>query len=219
MRQRSNVSSSVNRLRPFRRLITSSTSLWAWCVNSVLTSLMTGLPGLKLPRFWSCKPLLARLEQQLALLIGGPHDLPARQRTLRAEIAWSYDLLSMSEQRLFRRLGVFVDGFALPPAQAVGDAFGDLGIDVIDGVISLVDKNLLRQVDELQGEPRFGMLEMIREFELEQLAVHHQHVRFFLAVAEAADSQLRSVDQLVWLQRLEADDANLQTVLAWSLRA
>jgi predicted ATPase/DNA-binding SARP family transcriptional activator len=200
---------------------------------AVVAEICIGLDGLPLAielaaakiKLFSPFALLARLQQRLTLLIGGPHDLPARQRTLRDEIAWSYDLLANGEQTLFRRLAVFVGGFTLAAAQAVGNANGDLGIDVLDGVASLVDKNLLRQGEGLDGEPRFGMLETIREFGLERLAVsgeleaiHRQHVSFFLTLAEEADPKLRGAEQLAWLQRLEADYANLQAALAWSLR-
>ncbi len=169
--------------------------------------------------------LLARLDQRLTLLIGGPHDAPERQRTLRAEIAWSYDLLTPDEQTLFRRLAVFVDGFTLEAAQAVGNGNGDLAVNVLDGVATLVDQNLVRQVDGRTVEPRFDLLETIHEFGLEKLlasdeaeAIRRQHTKVFLALAEEADPKLRGAAQVIWLQRLEADYANLQAALAWSLR-
>ena len=99
-------------------------------------------------RLLSPEAMLARLGHGLALLTGGRRDLPARQQTLRDAIAWSYDLLDRDEQRLFRRLGVFVGGFTLEAAEAVCDGEGDLGIDVLDGLDSLVDKSLVqRQVE------------------------------------------------------------------------
>ena len=104
--------------------------------------------------------MLNRLERRLPLLTGGARDLPERQRTLRDTIAWSYDLLNDEEQRLFRRLAVFVGGCTLEAAEAVCDADGDLGLDLFDGVASLVDKSLLRQEDGPDGEPRFAMLEL-----------------------------------------------------------
>src|SRR4030095_8030961 len=92
--------------------------------------------------------LLARLQQRWTLLTGGAHDLPARQRTLRDEIAWSYDLLAPAEQTLFRQLAVFVGGFTLDAAQAVANANDDLGVDVLTGVATLVDHNLLKQLEQ-----------------------------------------------------------------------
>ena len=114
--------------------------------------------------------MLARLERRLPLLTGGARDLPERQRTLRDTIAWSYDLLDESERRLFRRLAVFVGGCTVEAAEAIGSVDGEPGADVFDGIASLVDKSLLRQHDGPDGEPRFTMLETIREFGLEQLA-------------------------------------------------
>ena len=92
----------------------------------------------------------------MPLLTGGARDLPARQQTMRDAIAWSYDLLTPDEQALFRRLAVFVGGCTLEAAEAVCDARGDLGIEVLDGIASLVDKSLLRQEDGPDGEPRYG---------------------------------------------------------------
>jgi predicted ATPase/DNA-binding CsgD family transcriptional regulator len=192
-----------------------------------------GLDGLPLAielaaariKFFSPSALFARLKQRLTLLIGGAHDLPARQRTLRHEIAWSYDLLTPTEQTLFRRLAVFVGGFTLEAAQAVGDANGDLGIDVQEGVTKLLDYSLLKPMGQTTDEVRFGMLETVREYGLEQLTasgeavrLHDQHTTFFLALAEKADRKLRQPKPAPALQRLEADAANLRAALAWSLR-
>jgi predicted ATPase len=200
--------------------------------TTAVAEICIGLDGLPLAielaaariKLFPPSALLARLQQRLTLLTQGPHDLPARQRTLRAEIAWSYDLLTTNEQTLFRRLAVFVDGFTLPAAQAVGNAAGDLGVDVLDLVAALVDQSLVRSVEGLDSDPRFGMLETIREYSLEQLAasgeaeaIRRQHGRFFLALAERADAQLRGAEQASWLLRLEVDYANLRAALAWSL--
>ena len=191
-----------------------------------------GLDGLPLAielaaariKLFSPAALLARLDQRLTLLTDGPHDLPARQRTLRDEIAWSYDLLTPDEQKLFRRLSVFVGGFTLEAAQAVGNAQRDLAIDVLDGGVTLVDQNLLKQMEPPNGEVRFGMLETIREYGLAQLdarneseAIHWQHARIFLALAEAATPKLRSSQQGAWLQHLDTEYPNLQATLTWSL--
>src|SRR5262249_17301711 len=114
--------------------------------------------------------LVARIESRLDLLTGGARDLPERQRTLRRTIDWSHDLLSPAEQRLFRRLAVFAGGFTLEAAEAVCDAREDLGIDPLEGIGSLLDKSLLRESPAAGGEPRFFLLETIREYALERLA-------------------------------------------------
>jgi predicted ATPase/DNA-binding CsgD family transcriptional regulator len=174
-------------------------------------------------KLFSPLALLARLQQRLTLLTGGPHDLPARQRTLRAEVAWSYDLLTAAEQTLFRRLAVFVGGFTLEAAGAVGDVDGGLGCAVLDGVAALLDQNLLKQVESSGGESRFGMLETIREYGLEQLAasgetdaIHRHHASFFLALAEAIALGVVPDEQGVGLARLLVEQANFRSALAWS---
>ncbi len=167
--------------------------------------------------------LLARLQQRLTLLTGGPHDLPARQRTLHAEIDWSYDLLASGEQVLFRRLAVFVGGFTLEAAQAVANVTGELGVDVLEGVASLVDHNLVRQEQGPDSEPRFGMLETIREYGLERLvgggeieAIRRQHAEYYLALSEAAEPALLGSHREVSLARLEVEHDNVRAALAWT---
>jgi predicted ATPase len=117
----------------------------------------------------SPQAMLARLDQRLTLLISGRHDQDARQRTLRATIAWSYDLLSSDERLLFMRLGAFVGGSRIDAAAAVCDPDGSLDFDVLDGLASLVEKSLLRKRDDPDGEPRFWMLETIHEYARERL--------------------------------------------------
>jgi len=158
----------------------------------------------------SSKQILERLEQRLPLLTGGARDLPERQRTLRATIAWSRDLLTADEQRLFARLAVFRGGCTLDAAEAVIDA--DL-----DGLQSLVDKSLLRQADE-----RFWMLETIREYAAEQLEasgeaddLRRRHAEHFLALAEEAEPHLLGVSPVEWLDRLDQDHDNLRAALDW----
>lgn len=166
--------------------------------------------------------LLTRLDHRLQFLTGGPRDLPARQQTLRGAIVWSYDLLDPAEQRLFRSLGVFVGGWTLEAAEAVCAGLG-LELDLLDGLSSLVDKSLIRQrlVDD---EPRFFMLETIREFALECLdemveleAARRSHAEYCLALAEAAEPELHGPRQIEWLNRLEREHANLRAALTWSL--
>ncbi len=181
---------------------------------------------------FSPQGLLARLGHGLKLLTGGARDLPPRQQTLRATLAWSYDLLSASEQALFRRLAVFVGGCTLEAAEAVCDADGDLTMEVVDGVASLVDKSLLWQVPATipAAEPgdddlRFTMLETLREYALEQLreageeaGVRDRHLDFFLALAEEAAPRLQGAAQLAWADRLQREHDNLRAALRWSLR-
>ena len=133
--------------------------------------------------------LLARLDRRLPLLTGGARDLPARQQTLQDAIAWSYDLLAPHEQQLFRTLAVFVGGCTLEAAEAVLPPDGSL--DLVMGVSALIDHSLLRQVEGPTGQPRFGMLETIREFALERLEssdeaieTHRRHAAWYVRRAE-----------------------------------
>jgi predicted ATPase/DNA-binding SARP family transcriptional activator len=167
--------------------------------------------------------LLSRLENRLKLLTGGARDLPTRQQTLRSAIAWSYDLLEEGERKLFRRLSVFVGGFTLPAGEAVCNLEANGELDVVGHVTSLVDKSLLCQEEEAAGEPRFSMLETIREYGLECLAaageaetIPRRHAQFFLALAEEADPKLRRAQRREWLQQLVAEHGNLRAALAWS---
>jgi predicted ATPase len=160
--------------------------------------------------------LLARLERRLPLLTGGARDLPARQRTMRAAVAWSHDLLAPAEQALFRRLAVFAGGCTLEAAAAVA---GD-GADVLDGVAALVDRSLLRQEDGPGGEPRYRMLETVQEYGLEQLAasgeeeaVRRAHAAWCLAFAERAERGSWTPDQAQWVRRVESELGNLRTAL------
>jgi predicted ATPase/DNA-binding CsgD family transcriptional regulator len=168
--------------------------------------------------------LLARLEKRLPLLAGGPRDLPARQRTLRDTIQWSYGLLGGDDQRLFRRLSVFDGGCTLPAIETVGGP-GDGGPEVLDGATSLIDKNLLRRVDQEVGTVRLAMLETIREYALERLlesgeehAVRYAHARNYLALAEEAKPRLTTAEQMRWLDLLETEHNNLRAALRWSLQ-
>ena len=165
--------------------------------------------------------LLARLQQRLPLLTGGHRDAPARQQTMRDAIAWSYDLLPPNDQALFRMLSVFVGGFDLETAEAVA---GQEKIVVLDGIASLIDKNLLRPEQGFGGEPRYSMLETMREFGLEQLAAHGEecqarqaHATYFLALAEraAAYGEMQFSRSRYWIGRLTVDQANLRNALAY----
>ena len=166
--------------------------------------------------------LLARLEKRLPLLTGGARDAPVRQRTLRDAIAWSYDLLDPEEQTLFRRLAVFAGGCTLEAGEAVGNYDGAL--DVIDGVEQLGEQSLLRQDAGPGDEPRFVMLETIREYGLGQLeangeaeAVRQRHAAFYLDLVERAEPELIRPEQPMWLDRLEAEHDNVRAALRWAL--
>jgi predicted ATPase len=164
------------------------------------------------------RALLARLERRLPLLTGGPRDAPARLRTMRDAVGWSYDLLDADEQRVFRQLAVFVGGFTLDAAiDIAGD--GPLPEEaVVEGISLLVDQSLLlpAATDDAAncdpGEPRFGMLETVREFALEELArsgeenaVRRAHAAYFRALAERAEPELRGASQSAWIARLETE--------------
>jgi non-specific serine/threonine protein kinase len=168
--------------------------------------------------------MLVRLESPFNFLTGGARDVPARQRTMRETIAWSYDLLEKPEKSLFRRLAVFIGGFTLEAAEAVCNAEDDLGIDIQDGVASLVNKSLLQQTEQAGGEPRFVMLETIREYGLECLKgngerenFRQRHASFFLQLAQRAEPELGSQEQSVWLTYLEQDHDNFRAALRWAL--
>ncbi|HEV7129154.1 MAG TPA: tetratricopeptide repeat protein [Ktedonobacterales bacterium] len=166
--------------------------------------------------------LLARLEHQLSVLSGGALDLPARQRTMEHTIAWSYDLLDQEEQALFRQLGVFVGGWTLGAAEAVCSPAS--ASRVLDGMARLIDKSLVRQIGEAAAEPRFGMLEAIREYAVQQLdasaeaaAPRRSHAAYYMALAELAAPQLTGPDQDAWLDRLAGEYDNIQAAIGWAL--
>jgi predicted ATPase/DNA-binding CsgD family transcriptional regulator len=164
--------------------------------------------------------ILARLGRRLPVLTGGNRDLPARQQTMRDTLAWSYDLLSSQEQVLFRRLSVFIGGFSLEAAEAVAAMPGDCIIDALDGVASLVDKSLLRQVPGFGREPRYRMLETAREFGLEQLsaseeeeAIREWHAQWCLVLATTLAPLVHVTGELAHLGRLSAEHSNLRAAL------
>ncbi|HET7095322.1 MAG TPA: hypothetical protein VFI22_17665, partial [Thermomicrobiales bacterium] len=163
--------------------------------------------------------IVERLERRLPLLGGGPRDLPARQRTMRDAIAWSYDLLAPPERALFRRLATFVDGFTLEAAEAVG---GGRVANVLDALTGLVDQTLVRQIVRPDDDPRFVVLEMVREFAAEQLAASGEeeatraaHAAFFLDLAEQAAAATYGPQESLWLDRLHAERANLLEAQHW----
>jgi predicted ATPase/serine/threonine protein kinase/tetratricopeptide (TPR) repeat protein len=169
--------------------------------------------------------ILGRLESRLRLLTGGALDLPERQQTLRRAMDWSYELLTAEEQKLFRRLSVFVGGFTLEAAEAVANA-GDLELDVFDGVASLVDKSLLHQMGESAGEARFGMLGTMREYGLERLAAigeevgtRRAHAAYMMIMAEDGAPHLASgTGQALWLERFFSEHDNIRAALGWLIQ-
>ncbi len=174
--------------------------------------------------------LLARLDQPLIMLTGGARDVPARQRTLRNTIEWSYQLLNAREQRLFRWLSVFVSGCSLQAAEAVSTGPGDGAGQVLDGVASLVDKSLLHRVEQTGGgseeqeDQRLLMLETIREYGLETLiasgeghVARQAHAYYFLHLAEESEPALKGPLLVAWLERLEREHDNLRAALQWAL--
>ena len=164
--------------------------------------------------------LLTRLERRLPLLTGGGRDAPARQQTMRGAIAWSYDLLGEAEQALFRQLAVFVGGFTLEAAEIGGNA--PATPSVFDGLVSLVDNSLVRQVEGSDGQPRYMMLETVREYGLEQLEasgeandVRQRHGEWCLGLAERNwGAVVLSPIRAAWLDRLTAEHDNLRAALA-----
>jgi predicted ATPase/DNA-binding CsgD family transcriptional regulator len=191
----------------------------------VIAELCQHLDGLPLaielaaPRIKLLSPqaLLARLSQRFQVLIGGPYTAPVRQQTLQNAIQWSYDLLNDQEQRLFRRLSVFMGGWTLEAAEAVCAGEGE---SILGGMASLLDKSLLLRI-ELDGEePRLLMLMTMREYGLDRLRegeemeqAQRAHAAYFLALAEEAESHLKGADQQSWLAALEREQENLREAL------
>jgi predicted ATPase len=167
--------------------------------------------------------MLARLESRLSLLTGGARDLPTRQRTLRGTVDWSYGLLNGAEQTLFRRLSVFAGGCTLEGVEAVCDTKGDLGLAVLDGMASMVDKSLMQQVEEGDTETRFLMLGTIREYALERLAesddesaTRRAHAAYYLVLAEEGAED--AVAHPEWLDRFEVEHDNFRVALDYLIR-
>ena len=163
-----------------------------------------------------------RLTSRLQLLTGGARDMPERQQTLRAAIDWSYDLLSEAEQRLFRRLSVFVGGCTLEGAEAVCDTKSDLDLDLLDGMASMVDKSLVQRVEQAKGEMRFVMLETIREYALEKLeasgeaaATKRVHAAYCLVLAEEQAAEQSGAEGAEWLERFTLEHDNFRASLEW----
>lgn len=178
--------------------------------------------------------MLTHLRSRLNLLSEGPRDLPTRQQTLRGAIAWSYELLSEPEQQLFARLGVFVGSWPLEAVNAlyVTDTIDECSSDteqlaqltpVPELLDALVEKSLVRRLEDVKAELRFVMLETIHEYAVEQLAssgedelIHERHGTYYLALAETAEPLLTSGDQHIWMERLEREHSNMRALLDWA---
>lgn len=171
-------------------------------------------------RLLTPQAMLARLSERFTLLSGGPTDAPLRQRSLRATLIWSYDLLSAEEQSALRRLGVFAGGFTLDAALA---ALSDspAALELVD---TLINNSLLVAHERDDGTARFSMLESIRAFALEQLsrsgeleAARRTHAEFFLAFVEQREGHLSGHEQQAWLDRLDDEHNNLRAALHWAV--
>jgi predicted ATPase len=166
--------------------------------------------------------MCTRLASSLQLLTGGARDLPRRQQTLRAAFDWSHDLLSPAEQKLFRRLSVFVGGCTLEGVEAVCDTKGDLELDLLDGMSSMVDKSLLQQLEQANGDSRFTMLETIREYAREKLeasgedvATKRTHAAYCLVLAEEAATAEAGADGAEVRERIALEHDNFRAALEW----
>ncbi len=210
--------------------------------SSIIAQICTRLDGLPLAielaaaRLKLLPPaaLLSRLDKRLHFLTDGPHDVPAHQQTLRNTLDWSYDLLNPAEQALFQNLALFADGATLEAVEVVlgsNDVQAGAGsFELLNGLTSLMDKSLLFQSSpdnqfSLSTQPRFKLLETMREYALEHLnqqgethiaALRHQHANYYRQLAEEAAMQLLSSVQQDWLDRLEADHNNFRLALEWT---
>jgi predicted ATPase/class 3 adenylate cyclase len=173
--------------------------------------------------------LLARLSRRLTILTSRARDVPTRQQTLRNTIEWSYQLLSLEDQRLFRWLSVFVSGWTLQAAEAVCEGSDERSGQVLDGVASLIDKSLLQRMEQTEAEneePRLQMLETIREYGLEALTANGEgeiarqaHANYFLSLAEEAEPALKGPLLVTSLERLEREHDNLRTAMQWAVES
>jgi predicted ATPase/transcriptional regulator with XRE-family HTH domain len=171
------------------------------------------------------RALLAHLQSPLAVLTVGARNLPTHQQTLRSTIAWSYDLLPPREQALFARLGVFAGDFTLDAVSAVCSDTSDTSFSALDGLALLLDQSLVQHEIGAAGEDRLSMLETIRDYALEQLALRQEvedlrerHARYYVQFAEQAEAEIHGPRQLIWFDRLEREHENIRAALTWSLQ-
>ena len=176
-------------------------------------------------KLFSPAAFLKRLENRLNTLVSGPCDLPDRHRSLRAMLDWSYNLLKPAEQLLFARLAVFVGGCTIETAEAICADIAGQTQDVLNVIVSLLDKSLLWHKDQPGGEVRVGMLEIIREYARERLEesgeaniLRKRHAQHYLELAEEAELKLMGPDQAPWVERLESELDNIRAALQWALQ-
>jgi non-specific serine/threonine protein kinase len=213
----------------------ASAAVPAFAVNdenaSVIAQIVRRLDGLPLAielaaarvKLLSPEAILPRLEDSLGLLTGGSRDLPDRQQTLRATIAWSYDLLSEGGRRLLAACSVFAGGAGLDAIETVCGAAVDIGLPVLDGLQELVDHSLLRQVRGPGRSPvRYAMLETIREYATSRMEampeadqIRAAHAAAFLALVEADGRPHAGLARKEWLERVEAEHNNIRAALSW----
>ncbi len=214
----------ARRIRPdFRLTDDNASAVGAICRRLDGLPLAIELAAARI-KIFSPETMLARLEAALPLLGSGSVDLPARQRTLRGAIDWSYQLLSEGEQALFRRLSVFSGGWTVEAAEQVAILDPGTDLEIYDGLSALVDQNLVRPPADGTGEPRFDMLQLIREFAAERLAetdealvVSRRHAEWVLALVEVAGPALEAGGGIEWLDRLAAEHDNVRVALRWSI--
>ena len=215
----------VRSVKPdFQITTTNARTIAAICTHLDGIPLALELAATRL-KILSPTALLARLEHRLQVLTQGHRDVHTRQQTLRNTIQWSYDLLDAEEQRLFRRLAVFVSGCTLEAVEAVCKAPGDEMMNVFEGIASLLDKSLVQQQSaQKDGELRLIMLETIREYGLERLTTsgelevtRQSHALYYLMLAEEAAPNLFGTEPAMWSERLEREQDNLRAALRWSL--
>ncbi|MGH3001428.1 MAG: BTAD domain-containing putative transcriptional regulator [Gaiellaceae bacterium] len=170
------------------------------------------------------KTMLGRLDKRLQFLSADTSCSEPRQQTLTATIAWSFELLRRPEQELFALLSIFVGGFRLEAAETLTAAYPELRLDALDGVASLIANSLLRRWVDPDGEPRFWMLETIREFATRRLerdgrldSCRHLHATYFTDLAEQAEPELWGTEQAAWSTRLDSDQDNFREAVAWTL--
>jgi predicted ATPase/class 3 adenylate cyclase len=169
--------------------------------------------------------ILDRLERSLTLLTGGARDLSARQRTLRGAIDWSYELLDEPERNLFARLAVFAGGWTLEAVEQVCNPGAELDVDTLDGLSSLSDKSLVHLAPGGDGESRFEMLQVIREFALEKLQqrpdadeVTRRHALYVVELVEAAEPELVRAELRRWQASLRQEEENIRAALRWAVQ-
>jgi non-specific serine/threonine protein kinase len=173
-------------------------------------------------KLFAPKAILKRLENSLKLLTGGAKDLPERQQTMRQTIVWSYDLLTPDEKTLLNRVSVFRGGFSIEATEEVTKLEEES--DVFDILTSLIDKSLIVQKEQEDGEPRFRLLVVVKEFAREQLAAHNEtfeikkrHSNFYLELATEAELNFERGDEVEWLDKIEIEIDNFRAALEWSL--